>query len=122
VKTLEYGDRIYSPGGSYTYEVIGLVCPLYDREKLDYPHCRIEWKDCRGNGKAPAWNRQGKRFVVDIATRKHPSYAVRICGTRDIINLTLFWLELNKEDQEWWYSKTPYLKKISHQELCQPAT
>jgi|SRR6476619_2978333 len=112
MEILQYGDRFPSPGKTFTYEVIGPICRLFDRETLEYPHCRIEWKDSRGSGKAPSWRRQGRRLVADIAARKYPSYAVQIVGGKDIIHLTLFGSELDQEFQDWWYSKTPYLRRI----------
>ena len=109
---LEYGDIIYSPGCAFPYRVIGPVCRLFDRETLEYPHCRIEWKDCRGNGKAPSWRRQGKRFVADLATKKHPSYGVELIGCSDIIHLTLFSKKLTEEEQDWWYPKALHLQRF----------
>lgn len=70
---LRSGSHIRSAGGSFVYEIIGPVCRLYDREELPWPSCSLAWK-----GKQPSWNRIGPRFVADMASRRSPSYAVKL--------------------------------------------
>lgn len=107
---LQTGDVITSPGGSYSYQVIGAVCRLYDREELPYPCCRLQWQ-----GKEPSWNRVGKRYVMDMSTRRQASYQVYLlsetgCPVKGRLNgltvelvLTLFWqAALTIEQQRWW--------------------
>lgn len=99
------GKFIRSPGGHYTYQVLGPCCQLYDREELPWPSCSLQWK-----GKQPSWNRVGKRFVPDLAGSRCPSYAVK---AKDIYGheweqvLTLYYERLTGTEKAWWYSKLP---------------
>ena len=107
---LQTGQTFCSPGGHFSYRVIGPCCRLFDREELPWPCCRLQWR-----GKEPSWRRIGKRFVSDIATRKRPSYCVEILGQESLrqpLILTLYTVTLSKSMQEWWYSKRPALMSI----------
>ena len=102
---LVYGSEHTSPGGQYSYRVLGPCCRLFDREELPWPCCRLAWRS-----KEPSWRRIGRRFVADLASRRCPSYAVELLqpGTRPTRTvLTLFSQRLSPELQEWWYSKQP---------------
>lgn len=103
---LNHGQIFSSPGGHYSYRVIGPCCRLFDREILPWPCCRIEWR-----GKEPSWRRIGKRFIADMATRNSPSYSVEIIGqgTSAPIVVTLYWIKLPQPLKEWWHSKSPLL-------------
>lgn len=99
------GTEQTSPGGQYSYRVLGPCCRLFDREELPWPCCRLAWRS-----KEPSWRRVGRRFVADLAARRCPSYAVELLQpgarpTRTVI--TLFSQRLTAELQEWWYSKQP---------------
>lgn len=94
---LPWGDLITSPGGSFTYLIQGAVCRLYDREELPYPSCSLQWK-----GKQPFWNRIGKRFVADFSTSRSPSYSVVLVGSNKAFTVTLGWVRLSSEQQQWW--------------------
>jgi len=100
---LPSGHLFYSPGGHFTYRVVGPCCRLFDRAELPWPCCRIQWR-----GKEPSWRRIGRRFVADIGAKRSPSYAVEILnqeyGSEPVI-LTLYWEKLPAEVREWWYSK-----------------
>ncbi|MEB3352342.1 MAG: hypothetical protein VKM01_08480 [Cyanobacteriota bacterium] len=94
-----------SPGGHYSFRVLGPCCRLFDREELPWPCCRIAWRS-----KEPSWRRVGRRFVADLAARRCPSYAVELLqpGSRPTRTImTLFARRLAPELQEWWYSKQP---------------
>ena len=102
---LDSGTSFQSPGGSFSYVVVGPVCRLYDREELPWPSCRLSWK-----GKEPSWNRVGRRFVGDLAVKRFPSYSV--IGTdrwghvwHDIA--TDFSYPLAMPAKRWWYSNIP---------------
>ena len=102
---LEPGSEHTSPGGQFSYRVIGPCCRLFDREELPWPCCRLAWRS-----KEPSWRRVGRRFVPDLAARRCPSYVVELLQpgarpTRTVI--TLFPVRLSAELQEWWYSKLP---------------
>lgn len=99
-----HGHIFSSPGGHFTYRVIGACCRLFDREQLPYPCCRIEWR-----GKEPSWRRIGRRFIVDLATRNSPSYSVEIVGreAHEPIIMTLYWCKLPQPLKEWWHSSKP---------------
>ena len=102
---LEPGSEHASPGGQYSYRVLGPCCRLFDREELPWPCCRLAWRS-----KEPSWRRIGRRFVADLASRRCPSYAVELLQpgarpTRTVI--TLFPVRLGAALQEWWYSKQP---------------
>ena len=102
---LESGSEHASPGGQYSYRVLGPCCRLFDREELPWPCCRLAWRS-----KEPSWRRVGRRFVADLAARRCPSYAVELLQpgarpTRTVI--TLFPQRLAPALQEWWYSKQP---------------
>jgi hypothetical protein len=92
-----------SPGAHLTYRIIGPCCRLYDREQLPWPCCRIQWRS-----KEPSWRRIGQRLVIDLATRKHPSYCVEIVGqsyrSKPIV-MTLYTVKLPAEQQHWWHTK-----------------
>ncbi len=102
---LDPGSLFDSPGGSFSYQVLGPVCRLYDREQLPWPCCRLSWR-----GKEPSWRRVGCRLVADLAVRRFPSYAVR--GTDRYGNTwesvaTDFTYQLPERERVWWYAKTP---------------
>ena len=100
-----HGTEHTSPGGQYSFRVLGPCCRLFDREELPWPCCRIAWRS-----KEPSWRRVGRRFVADLAARRCPSYAVELLqpGSRPTVTvLTLFSLRLCAPLQEWWYSKQP---------------
>jgi hypothetical protein len=102
---LDHGSLHTSPGGQYSYRVLGPCCRLFDREELPWPCCRLAWRS-----KEPSWRRIGRRFVPDLAARRCPSYAVELLqpGSRPTITvLTLFPQRLSQDLQEWWYSKLP---------------
>ncbi|MFK8185906.1 MAG: hypothetical protein AB8B99_21220 [Phormidesmis sp.] len=97
------GHIFESPGAHLTYRVTGPCCRLYDREQLPWPCCRIQW-----HSKEPSWRRIGKRFIVDLATRKHPSYCVEIVGQSyrsEPIIMTLYTEKLSTKLQNWWHTK-----------------
>ena len=97
------GSEHTSPGGQYSFRVLGPCCRLFDREELPWPCCRLAW-----HSKEPSWRRVGRRFVADLAARRCPSYAVELLqpGSRPTVTvLTLFSLRLSAPLQEWWYSK-----------------
>lgn len=102
---LRHNQIIHSPGRTFTYQVIGPCCRLYDREQLPWPSCSLSWR-----GKQPSWRRVGRRFVLDVGSKNHPNYAVRLLG-RDAASepmlLTLYWLNLSASDRDWWYGKKP---------------
>jgi hypothetical protein len=92
------GSLHTSPGGQYSYRVLGPCCRLFDREELP-------WRS-----KEPSWRRVGRRFVPDLAARRCPSYSVELLqpGSRPTLTvITLFPQRLSPELQEWWYSKQP---------------
>jgi len=102
---LEPGSIHASPGGQYSFRVIGPCCRLFDREELPWPCCRLAW-----HSKEPSWRRVGRRFVPDLAARRCPSYAVELLqpGSRPTATvLTLFSMRFSRELQEWWYSRHP---------------
>lgn len=101
IHPLESGQLWLSPGCHFSYRVIGPCCRLFDREQLPYPCCRIQWR-----GKEPSWRRIGKRFVVDLATRGHPSYSVEIVGqkTSEPLVITLYSVTLPQPIKDWWYA------------------
>lgn len=93
----------FSPGGHFSYRVVGPCCRLFDREQLPWPCCRLQWR-----GKEPSWRRVGKRYIVDMATKGHPSYCVEILtpghpGATFVI--TLYTVKLPPTIQEWWITK-----------------
>jgi hypothetical protein len=101
-----------SPGGQYSFRVLGPCCRLFDREELPWPCCRLAWRS-----KEPSWRRIGRRFVADLAARRCPSYAVELLqpGARATAPtvITLFPVRLSAPMQEWWYSR--------NQGSCHPA-
>ena len=102
---LEHESVHASPGGQYSFRVIGPCCRLFDREELPWPCCRLAWRS-----KEPSWRRVGRRFVPDLASRRCPSYSVELLqpGSRPTSTLlTLFSMRLTPEFQEWWYSRLP---------------
>ena len=68
---LSTGTIVKSSGQSFSYQILGAICRLYDREELPYSGCRLQWR-----GKEPSWNHVGKRFVIDMSTRHKASYQV----------------------------------------------
>lgn len=92
-----------SPGAHLTYRVIGPCCRLYDRDQLPWPCCRIQWRS-----KEPSWRRIGKRFTVDLSTRRHPSYCVEIVGqsyrSKPVV-MTLYTVNFSMQLQNWWHTK-----------------
>lgn len=96
---LKGGDIVLSPGGTQKYKVIGACCRLYDRENLPYPSCSLDWK-----GKQPSWRRIGKRFIVDLASKRSPSYSVQVINYPDSAPfvITLHWVNLSSQRQNWW--------------------
>lgn len=96
------GQVFYSPGGTFRYRVIGACCRLYDRENLPYPCCSLDWR-----GKQPSWRRIGRRFVPDVAAQRSPSYCVQLldCPNSEPFVITLYWMKLSPQKQQWWYSK-----------------
>ena len=102
---LDHGSVHTSPGGQYSFRVIGPCCRLFDREELPWPCCRLAWRS-----KEPSWRRVGRRFVPDLAARRCPSYAVELLqpGSRSTATvLTLFSSRFSPALQEWWYSRMP---------------
>ena len=116
-RLLEAGSIHPSPGGQYSFRVVGPCCRLFDREELPWPCCRLAWRS-----KEPSWRRVGRRFVADLAARRCPSYVVELLQpgarpTRTVI--TLFPQRLGPELQEWWYSKQPASLDPAN---CEPPT
>jgi hypothetical protein len=104
----DHGHVFFSPGCHFSYRVIGPCCRLFDREQLPYPCCRLQWR-----GKEPSWRRIGKRFVPDVSTKNHPSYAVEIIGLPaqvEPIVLTLYSVNLPEAIREWWHTRKPILQ------------
>ena len=104
-RLLDHGSVHTSPGGQYSFRVIGPCCRLYDREELPWPCCRLAWRS-----KEPSWRRVGRRFVADLGSRRCPSYSVELLqpGSRPTITvLTLFPMRFSADMQEWWYSRRP---------------
>ena len=102
---LASGTTFDSPGGSFSYVIIGPVCRLYDREQLPWPICSLQWR-----GKAPSWKRIGCRFVGDIAVKRFPSYAVRGIdrhGSTWTDVVTDYTYRLPSAVKRWWYANTP---------------
>jgi hypothetical protein len=101
---LQPGSVHASPGGQYSFRVLGPCCRLFDREELPWPCCRLAWRS-----KEPSWRRIGRRFVADLAARRCPSYAVELLqpGARSTAAtvITLFPVRLTAPMQEWWYSR-----------------
>ncbi|WP_416673513.1 hypothetical protein [Egbenema bharatensis] len=97
------GHTFYSPGGHFTYRVVGPCCRLFDREELPWPCCRLEWR-----GKEPSWRRIGRRFVPDMATKNSPSYCVEVLGQEQsgrTFVVTLYPVKLSPAVKEWWHSR-----------------
>ncbi len=111
---LTYGDYLSSPGCSYTYQVVGPCCNLFDREELPWPSCSLGWK-----GKQPSWRREGIRFTPDLASKSHPTYSVHLTGgpasNPPSITYTLFHINLEPQVKEWWYTPTPKLRHYLHE-------
>ncbi|MGB3492523.1 MAG: hypothetical protein WBA57_07335 [Elainellaceae cyanobacterium] len=100
---LPSGHVFFSPGGHFTYRVVGPCCQLFDREELPWPCCRIQWRT-----KEPSWRRVGRRFVADIAAKRCPSYSVEVLNaeySQEPTTLTLYWIRLESQTRDWWYSK-----------------
>ena len=110
---LEFGKKLRSPGGSFHYTVLGPCCKLYDRDELPWPSCSLTWK-----GKQPSWNRQGRRFVPDMAASRCPSYAVNgydQWGGAWTQVLTIYNERLDKQTKAWWYTR--YVPNQTYPEL-----
>ncbi len=106
---LDHGSIYPSPGGQYSFRVIGPCCRLFDREELPWPCSRLAWKS-----NEPSWRRIGRRFVPDLASRRCPSYSVELLqpGSKPIKTiLTLFPSRFTPVVQEWWYSRHPRSKE-----------
>lgn len=100
---LPSGQLFSSPGGHFTYRVIGPCCRLFDREELPWPCCRLQWR-----GKEPSWRRVGRQFVVDLSTKNYPSYSVEIVGqehTAEPLILTLYPHKLPPQVKDWWHTR-----------------
>jgi len=100
---LQPGAMVQSPGGHFTYRILGACCRLFDREELPWPCCRIQWRS-----KEPSWRRIGKRFVPDLATKRSPSYAVEIIDhdyAKKSLVVTFYWVRLPESLQNWWYQR-----------------
>lgn len=98
-----HGHTFSSPGGHFTYRVVGPCCRLFDREELPWPCCRLQWRS-----KEPSWRRVGRRFVPDIAAKRSPSYQVEILSPEyptEAVILTMYWIKLTSDEQQWWYTK-----------------
>jgi len=112
---MEHGSIHSSPGGQYSFRVIGPCCRLFDREDLPWPCSRLTWRS-----KEPSWRRIGKRFVPDIAARRCPSYSVDLLhpGSKPAMTvITLFSSRFTSRMQEWWYSRQPRSKEEAN---CSP--
>jgi hypothetical protein len=85
------GVRFWSPNQTFIYEVVGPICRLYDREQLPWPHCQLSMANPKQDGslrpakwgfqpvgKMPSWNRQGRRFILDLGTKGRPSYNLKL--------------------------------------------
>lgn len=97
------GHIFSSPGGHFSYQVIGPCCRLFDREELPWPCCRLAWR-----GKEPSWRRVGRRLIPDVATKNYPSYCVEILGrgrSQSPFVITLYLVKLSQPEKDWWYSK-----------------
>ncbi len=100
------GYVFQSPGSQFSYRVIGPCCRLFDREQLPWPCCRLQWR-----GKEPSWRRIGRRLIVDLATRRHPSYCVEILGHSgqpQPLVITLYTVTFSAAEQNWWHTKHPH--------------
>ena len=109
---MKHGSVHTSPGGQYSFRVIGPCCRLFDREELPWPCSRLAWK-----GKEPSWRRIGRRFVPDIAARRCPSYSVELLqpGYKPTETVLTFFSErFTPLVQEWWYSKHSRSKDASN--------
>jgi hypothetical protein len=98
-----HGHTFYTPGGHFTYRVVGPCCRLFDREELPWPCCRLEWR-----GKEPSWRRIGRRFVPDMSTKNSPSYCVEVLGQEQsgrTFVVTLYPVKLPQAVKEWWYAR-----------------
>ena len=113
---LACGSVHTSPGGQYSFRVIGPCCRLFDREELPCPCRRLARRS-----KEPSRGRVGRRVVPDLAARRCPSYAVELLqpGSRPTATvLTLFSQTFSRELQEWWYSRLPRSMQADN---CTPA-
>jgi hypothetical protein len=77
---LSLGTIVRSPGQSFSYQIIGPICRLYDRSELPYPCCRLQWK-----GKEPSCNRVGKQYVIDMSTRHKASYQAYLLSETGLV-------------------------------------
>ena len=98
---LRDGDMFSSPGGQFIYRVVGgPVCLLYDRERLPWPSCSLDWR-----GKQPSWRRIGKRLIPDIAGKNSACYMVKLVNHEGPAEAkVLSWVQLDPELKRWWYS------------------
>lgn len=102
---LPYGAQLRSPGNSFSYQVLGPCCKLFDREELPWPCSSLAWR-----GKRPSWNRVGRRFVPDLAASRCPAYSVianDAWGSCWIEELVLYHQRLSPELRQAWYTKVP---------------
>jgi hypothetical protein len=101
---LPSGHLLVSPGCHFVYRVIGPCCRLFDRDQLPWPCCRLQWR-----GKEPSWRRIGRRLIVDLGTKSHPSYSVEIVGHRssEPLVITLYAVTLPQPSRNWWHSDRP---------------
>ncbi|MCF8132850.1 MAG: hypothetical protein K9J72_06975 [Synechococcus sp. Tobar2m-G35] len=108
---LASGSERPSPGGMYSFRVLGPCCRLFDREELPWPCCRLQWRS-----KEPSWRRVGRRLVPDLAARRCPTYVVELLqpGLRPTVTtITLFAERLSPGLQEWWYSRKPTTLEVT---------
>ncbi len=113
------GHIFHSPGAHLTYRIVGPCCRLYDRDQLPWPCCRLQWR-----GKEPSWRRIGRRFIVDLSTRRHPSYCVEIVGQGyrgEAFVTTLYTVTLSSDLQSWWHTKRRPTEKLSIPEAAEMA-
>lgn len=106
---IPHGAVFKSPGGRFSYQVLGPCCRLYDRAELPWPSCRLSWK-----GKQPSWRRIGPRFVPDLAASRCPSYSVigwDAWGTRWEDVVTIYHEQLAPELRQWWHTRKPHAKE-----------
>jgi hypothetical protein len=100
---LQQNEIIQSPGGSFSYKILGPVCILFDREELPWPSCSLQWR-----GKQPSWRRIGKRLVPDITASRCGAYSVKgwdLWGNEWQQILILYDHRLSRQEKHWWYFK-----------------
>ena len=85
---LSPGTVFQSPGGSFTYKVIGAVCRLYDKKDWD------------------GWDGEGNRFVADFGSKNHESYCVTLIdeySTNSEMIFTFAFRGMDEELKKWWF-------------------